>query len=145
MAILPAAPGLVAEICVDNQPLEEYEDDDELEVEPGPAGEYQASRTVSKYIKSTSDKEFFIRVTVQPGYVFDCSGLEVRLEIDGKMAQGADFIIRPKPHELRSKRLRTSKVTEVDGIRIGTAVGSKQAFLKRFLFAKIETSGSVFF
>jgi len=57
MAVLAGLPGLEAVICVDGEPLQEYEDDGEETFEPGPVGEYKASRTVSNYIQSASGKE----------------------------------------------------------------------------------------
>jgi hypothetical protein len=68
MAILDLVPGLEVTVCVDDHPLEEYNDDEEVEAQPGEAFQHQASRTVSKYVESITDKEFEIRCNVTSAF-----------------------------------------------------------------------------
>lgn len=79
MAILNELPGIEVAICVDDQPLQEHEDEDDHEAAPGPVGAYQASKTVFKYIEAVTDKEFSIKFAVKAGYQFDCPTLGFRI------------------------------------------------------------------
>lgn len=60
MAILNSLPGLEVFAYIDGEPLEEYNDDEEEELEETLVTEHQAASTVSKYVESASDKEFYI-------------------------------------------------------------------------------------
>lgn len=62
MAVIDAVPGVEVFVCVDAQPVKEYEDADE--VIDGPL----ASKTVVKYIEAISDTQFTIKVTVHPAF-----------------------------------------------------------------------------
>jgi hypothetical protein len=140
MAILDteAAEGLTVFVCVDDKPLDEYDDDEEVEAKPGDIGEYQAANTVTKYVESTSDKEFMIQINVDPIYCFDSPTLNAEISIDGKYMTTP--IIDPTPSQLKNKHLRRSDITATYGIQVPTAPGSSRAFLKKFKFAKIESS-----
>jgi hypothetical protein len=61
MAVLDALPGLTVSVYVNGQPLPEFEDDTEKEPPDGLVAEYQASRTIWKYVEAVSDKGFSIR------------------------------------------------------------------------------------
>jgi len=62
MAVLDGLPGLEVFVCIDGQPIQEYNDDEEEEVAQTPVAEYQAAKTVSKFVESISDKEFSIQI-----------------------------------------------------------------------------------
>jgi hypothetical protein len=83
MAIFDLLPDIGVTVEVDKQPLKEYNDDD-LEVVPGKFGQYQASRTVAKYVEAVSGKEYSINVKVGSGYQRDCPTLGFSVKIDGK-------------------------------------------------------------
>jgi hypothetical protein len=130
MAVLDGLPGLGAIICVDGEALEEYEDDEEETFEPGPVGEYKASRTVSKYIQSSSTRS-----------TLSCSNL----------APHTEWIVHhshpesPRPccadiptkfgHTISFHRLATH------GVKVSEpGSGASNRFLiKPFKFARIET------
>jgi hypothetical protein len=63
-------PGLRAEVVVDGEPLQEYDDDD---AEPD---------MITKYIEACSDKEFVLKFTFDMGLPMD-HGVEVKVDIDG--------------------------------------------------------------
>ncbi|PVH81477.1 hypothetical protein DL98DRAFT_169347 [Cadophora sp. DSE1049] len=67
MAIFDLYPGLEVNVTIDGVALPEYDDDEEEALKPGPVGAYQASRTVTKYIESVSDKELAIEIKLNAG------------------------------------------------------------------------------
>jgi hypothetical protein len=91
MAVLDLVPGLEVTICVDSQPLEEYPDDEYEEVPNGEAEQHKATRTVTRYIESTSEKEFAVHLSAAKGYVMDCDGILWRITIDGKLMDSPIF------------------------------------------------------
>jgi hypothetical protein len=70
MAKFDDVPGLKAEVLVDGEPLQEYDDDD---VE---------SDMITKYIEALSDKDFVLRFTFDMDLTAD-HGVEVQVDIDG--------------------------------------------------------------
>ncbi|KAI9648089.1 hypothetical protein NHQ30_002718 [Ciborinia camelliae] len=82
MAVLEAVRGIKVTVCVDDQALQEY-DDNQFKTIPGDVGDYQASRTVARYVESCTDKEFSIKVEVDETYKFDSPTLSLRIFIDG--------------------------------------------------------------
>lgn len=70
MAICDDHPGLRAEILVDGQPLQEYDDEE------------GAPDTISKYVEATSGKEFAVRVIFCQPFTTQ-HGVQVRLSVDG--------------------------------------------------------------
>ncbi|OBT84583.1 hypothetical protein VE02_06329 [Pseudogymnoascus sp. 03VT05] len=85
MAVIDAVPGVEVSICINAQPVREYEDADE--VIDGPL----ASETVVKYIEAISDAQFTINVTVHP--TFDehrrtRDDLLAQAKVDGKWVDG---------------------------------------------------------
>jgi hypothetical protein len=72
MAILEHCPGLKVQVIVDDQPLQEYQDDES----PSDA------KTVSKYVESTTGKNFAFKVTYQHPFPTK-QDVEVKISIDG--------------------------------------------------------------
>ncbi|KAH6875378.1 hypothetical protein BKA58DRAFT_119998 [Alternaria rosae] len=72
MAIASEHPGLEVTICVDGQPLPEYEDDDE---DPAP-------KTTTKYIEARSDRHFSIVTRFKPPFPTEYH-VRTWLSIDG--------------------------------------------------------------
>jgi hypothetical protein len=137
--VLEAIPGLDVSVCIDGEPLEEYDDDEGEEVKPGRVGQWQAARTVCKYITSESDKQFCIRITVDRSYNMDSSGLGFPIRIDGKLMT-TPCMTKPNNPRVRNSLLQ-DYVRNVYGAS-GRAERGDQAILKRFKFSKIETSKS---
>jgi len=77
MAVYDNIPGLEVEVCVDGQPLREYEYDEE-------DGQQQRPNTVCKYVESVSDKEYAIHLRLDKHHVMDCPNYIVHIYIDGK-------------------------------------------------------------
>jgi hypothetical protein len=136
MAVLNGLEGIEVTICVDGQALHEY-NDDEIEVQAGAVGAYQASKTVSKYIEAATGKEFAIKVTVKSPYKMDCPTLSFLCKVDGmeicrsilqktkyKPASGFEEVVKGLEHNL-------------GGL-------SKRYFIRHFQFAEIKTSTSIF-
>ena len=63
MAILPDLPGVEVTIQMDGVAMKEYDDVDEVDTNGDELKQYQASKTVSKYIECLNDKEFSIAVS----------------------------------------------------------------------------------
>jgi hypothetical protein len=138
MAVLESLPGVEVCVCVDGNALEEYKDDEEVKVTPGPVGEHQASKTVSKYIESITGKEFCIRATISPAFLFDCPRLSFKLRIDGKRMDG----VLSSKHLVRTAdklHLVKSNIMEMNGLRLATDSKNPHSLLKKFTFAKNET------
>jgi hypothetical protein len=76
MAISDDYPGLKTEIYVDGRPLREYDDNDD-EAEPN---------TTTKYIESSSGKDFSLRFKFNPPFSTKY-GVEIRIAIDGERAR----------------------------------------------------------
>ena len=129
MAVLDSLPGIEATICINKVPLQEYEDD-EVEIAAGHVGEYQAARTVSKYVESATNKEFSIRLSVNHPYKPDCPTLGFAIIIDGLRARYPMFDLAA-----HSSRWPWHKV--IEGV-ITTEAG--RSMMKPFTFAKIRTS-----
>lgn len=143
MAIQDHVPGLEVAVCINGKPLEEYDNDEEEEAKPGLQSEafrYQAARTVTKYIESVSDQEFAIQLTIGPPFKMDYACLSIDVHIDGKKVDS--------PLMLKSKRLdfflgdyvTTKFGKRVEGMKVAAPGNAGRALLKRFKFAKIETS-----
>ena len=134
MAILDLVPGLEVTVCVDDHPLEEYNDDEEVEAQPGEAFQHQASRTVSKYVESITDKEFEIRCNVTSAFNMDCPTLFFTVFVDG-----AKLVSRL----IRYKTLAASQLSYAETIKgIDLNINGRLA-VKPFKFSEIKTS-SVF-
>jgi hypothetical protein len=136
MAVLKGLEGIEVTICVDGQALQEY-NDDEIEVQAGAVGAYQASKTVSKYIEAATGKEFAIKVTVKSPYKMDCPTLGFPCGVDGM--------------DVSNRCLRKTKYkpasgfeTVVNGLRHNLGGLPKQCSIKHFQFAEIKTSTSMF-
>jgi len=67
MAVLDIVAGLTAEIIINGDPAQEYDDDNKVEVQHNlrSVREYQASHTCSKYIESKSGQKFSMRMKVR--------------------------------------------------------------------------------
>ncbi len=84
MAVLDGLPGLEVLVCMDGQPLEEYDDDEEEAIADTPIAEHQAAKTISKFVESVSEKEFSIRILLRSPFVMDYDSLKSPIYIDGK-------------------------------------------------------------
>lgn len=82
MAVLKSVRGIQVTVRVDGKALEEYEDD-EFEAVPGEVGDYQASRTVAKYIESCTGKNFDMKFKVDEEYKFDSPNITFSTYVDG--------------------------------------------------------------
>jgi hypothetical protein len=130
MAILQGLPGIRVTVCVEREEVHEY-DDNEDEVKPGEVGQYQASKTVSKFIESTPGQVFAINLSAGSPYKFDCGSLAFVIFADGRkvykpLLQKKDYYIRPG-----WKR-------RIDGIQSEGSGG--ECMLRPFKFAAIKTS-----
>jgi hypothetical protein len=136
MAVLNGLEGIEVTICVDGQALHEY-NDDEIEVQTGAVGAYQASKTVSKYIEAATGKEFAIKMTVKSPYKMDCPTLCFYCDVDGMEVGGRIFL----KTEYKSA---SGFETALNGLEHDLGSLSKRYYIKHFQFAEIKTSTSVF-
>jgi hypothetical protein len=135
MAVLDVVPQFKSQIYVDGQPLEEFDDDEDEEQDVGPAGEYRSVRTVTKYIESTSDKEYSVRLDMDLTYKYDSPSLMHRVTIDGKVL--ACLVLYPPPKKNEYRAL-TPKFSIVTGHKVQHSVG--RGTLRKFKFSKISKS-----
>jgi hypothetical protein len=143
MAIQDHAPGLEVTVCVDGKPLEEYDNDEEEEMRQGLDPEvmkYQAARTVTKYIESVSDQEFIIQINLAPPFKMNYACLSTSVQIDGRkvaspLIQKIDNLDRFSGDCVVTKFQR-----RVEGKLVEAPGNAGRELLKKFKFAKIETS-----
>jgi hypothetical protein len=135
MAILDLVPGIEVSVCVDGHPLKEYNDDEEVEAQPREAFQHQATRTVSKYVESTTDKEFEIRYSVTRAFKMDCPTLSFRIFVDGARARSCLFEVREYKELAKSKRPYTERT--IKGIESSL---NGRVVVKPFKFSEIKTS-----
>ncbi|KAF7938573.1 uncharacterized protein EAE98_000911 [Botrytis deweyae] len=94
MAVLDSLPGIEVAVCVDGEPLKEYENtEDELILnEPEGLGKkfevakHQRSVTVKKFVESTAGKFFTIKCTIKSPYRYTgaCTHISFFSSIDGE-------------------------------------------------------------
>ncbi|KAL3425107.1 hypothetical protein PVAG01_04388 [Phlyctema vagabunda] len=118
MAIFDFVPGIEVTVCVDGQPLPEFDDDDDSAKlaqahSPQSLEEYCAKRTVSRYVQSIDDKDFTVRCEIRPPYQMDCPGLAIFLEVDHRHIDGR-WIMKNGANSVEMKGLTTgARGTEV--------------------------------
>ncbi|KAL2063579.1 hypothetical protein VTL71DRAFT_5384 [Oculimacula yallundae] len=139
MAVLNLVPGLEVYVKIDGISLQEYDDDDEIQVGISPVDQYKSSRTVTKYIESVTDKEFTVETSLAPGFVITSDALLTPIRIDGKL------MITPLiPHKtyirhVTRDKVHTRIVRVVDGIHTAAPGQTDQCLLQKFRFARIQT------
>lgn len=142
MAVLSTLLGIEANILINGQPVHEYPDDDDIEVEHEDelVIKHQAARTVSRYIESEDDSNFAISLSVGPPIGFKQQGkkkmqyvkIGFHITVDGMPAANA-WCARPWFNKNPDKE--TWKET-IKGVVEGKG---RACTLKRFRFANIET------
>jgi hypothetical protein len=142
MAILDSIPGLEVFVCVDGEPLEEYDDDDDGkgEVEHTQFAEYQGARTVGKFVESVSDKEFSIRINLETSYVMDCASLLFPIYIDGKRCFEAVLAKSYYSQSVQGSRVLSRVTTNLRGVRVVAPGIEERELLQKFKFSKIGIS-----
>ncbi|TEY58715.1 hypothetical protein BOTCAL_0202g00180 [Botryotinia calthae] len=88
MVVLDKLPGLEFYFEVNGERLEEYDDEEEVEIKPGPVGEYQSSRTVAKYIEAVTGAAFGIKCHISSGFKINSPNLSISVYADGKYSEG---------------------------------------------------------
>lgn len=126
MAILESLVGVEVTIWCDGSQLVEY-DDDEDEVR-----QRWKHKTVSKYVESKTDAEFFFRLTVSKPYEHDCDELGFAIILDGCEENIDSHLCSPDSLEDDDEW-----EYDVHGVETHDAEGAK---LKRFKFSKLHTS-----
>lgn len=98
MVVLDRLAGVKCYVQVNGVTVQEYDDDEDVETQPGPVGEYQALRTVTKYIEAVTGAEFSIACHFSSQFKMDSPNLELRMYVDGIYTQGRVI----GPHDLGS-------------------------------------------
>lgn len=83
MAVLEDVRGIAVTVCVDKQALQEYDDDEPEGVPAEVGGHIKASKTVSKYVESTTGKLFYIKLEISKAYKFDSPMVSFQIFVDG--------------------------------------------------------------
>jgi tRNA U54 and U55 pseudouridine synthase Pus10 len=134
MAIIDLVPGIEVSICVDDHPLVEYNDDEEVGAQHGEAIQHQATRTVSKYVESATDKEFGIRYNVTSAFNMDCPTIMFKVFIDGVNIR-SQIVRAHRYKELAASGLPYAKTMKGVESKINGMV-----VVKLFKFTEIKTS-----
>jgi hypothetical protein len=143
MAIQDNIPGLEVTVCIDGKPLEEYDNDEEEEAKPGLDPEvmkYQAARTVTKYIESVSDQEFIIQIKLAPPFKMDYACLSTSVQIDGRKVASPLIQKIDNLDRFSGDCVVTEFQRRVEGKLVEAPGNAGRELLKKFKFAKIETS-----
>jgi hypothetical protein len=123
MAVIDPMPGLEVAVCVDQQPLHEYAND-----------EFHARaqlNMVSTYIESETMKEFSIKLVVKEPYTLDCPTLGFQIFVDGVKVR--EPLLTGKKFERCSRNWETFW----GGIKYPTE--GQNCVLRLFRFSKIDT------
>ncbi|KAI9047563.1 hypothetical protein LZ554_008279 [Drepanopeziza brunnea f. sp. 'monogermtubi'] len=140
MAVTPWVPGLTIAVCIDGTALHEYDDDEDVEVKPGLGGEHQASRTTLKYIESTSDKDFVVKVSLGTTFIMDCPAYHFELFIDGKRMYGTVVAQSYYASYFSAGRLIRPLSFDFSGSIQPAPDIPGRVFLRSFRFSRIETT-----
>jgi hypothetical protein len=123
MAILDQLPGIEVAVCIDEQQLEEYPDD-----------EFQARphvNTVSTYIESKTLREFSVKILVKEPYVLTCPTLGFQIIVDGVKVR--EPLLTQRGFEHCGRKWETFW----SGIKYPTE--GQNCILRPFRFSKIDT------
>ncbi|KAJ8066667.1 hypothetical protein OCU04_005711 [Sclerotinia nivalis] len=106
MAVLDSLPGIEVTICVDGEPLEEYDntEDETMLVEPEAldgnfeVAKHQRSVTVKKFVESEAGKFFTINCVVKDPYRYtgDCTHIVFTCLVDGKVLTGGNVLSKDR-------------------------------------------------
>jgi hypothetical protein len=128
MAVIDSILGISVVVCVDEQALAEYDDND-YPTEPG-------SSMVSKYIQSDVLKEFAVRLAIKPPYTMNCPTLGFQIYVDG---------IKTREPLLRKAVLSRGGghwESLFHGIKYSTGGQQPDCILRPFKFSEIQTCES---
>ncbi|CAA9964381.1 hypothetical protein PTMSG1_07740 [Pyrenophora teres f. maculata] len=103
MAVIPFYPGFKVEILVNDAPLPEYDDIDDI---PSPPN------SVTKYIEATTGVEFKIIFIITEAFPFPPGHLAARFYFDGKSREG--FCINPNVFYRETGHIYDSTMTKVN-------------------------------
>jgi hypothetical protein len=123
MAILDELLGIEVAVCIDEQHLQEYVDD-EFHGRPH-------VNTISTYIKSETLREFSVKILVKEPYVLNCPTLGFQIIVDGVKVR--EPLLTQKGFEHCSRKWETFW----SGIKYPTE--GQNCILRPFRFSKIDT------
>jgi hypothetical protein len=143
IAIQDDIPGLEVVVCINGKPLDEYDNDEKEAAKPGLPSEvfqYQAARTVTKYIESVSDQEFIIQINLAPPSKMDYACLKTIIHIGGKRVASPLIEKSMNLECFTGDCVATQYQRRVKGMKLEAPGREGRALLKSFKFAKIEIS-----
>lgn len=126
MVTLDRLPGIAVAICVNDEPLTEYEDPTYR-----PTLENAQSFVVAKQVMSTAGDNFSIKMQLQPSFEMRTEGLWFDIRIDGSPVRGRLF--RKSAFEERGRNL----TSVVRGVEEGSGA---ESVIRLFEFADVLTS-----
>jgi hypothetical protein len=135
MAVLDDLPGIEVDVRINGEPLVEYDDDEEYQPQGDEVPEHRKAKTVSKYIKSETDAEFTVNLSVNRRYNFECPSIDFLTSVDGIAV--SCILVRKSTYLERKKswKYASKGYTSRDLIR-------KTKTIQNFKFAKVETNKS---
>jgi hypothetical protein len=123
MAILDEIPGIEVAVCIDEQQLKEYVDD-EFHGRPH-------VNTISTYIESETLREFSVKILIKEPYVLNCPTLGFQIIVDGVKVR--EPLLTQKGFEHCGRKWETFW----SGIKYPTE--GQNCILRPFRFSKIDT------
>ncbi|APA09595.1 hypothetical protein SS1G_06254 [Sclerotinia sclerotiorum 1980 UF-70] len=91
MVVLDKLPNMDVTIEINGAEVQEYNDDEELEVGSGPIANHQALRTVSRYIEAIDGAEFSIKFFASPQFKMNSPNLQIDISVDGNLSESTLF------------------------------------------------------
>jgi hypothetical protein len=128
MAVIDSILGISVVVCVDEQALAEY-DDDNFNAD-------RESNMISKYVQSDILKEFAVRLTIEPPYTMNSPTLGFQIYVDG---------IKVREPLLRKAVLSRGGghwESSFNGIKYSTGGQQPDCILRPFKFSEIQTCES---
>ncbi|KAJ8066199.1 hypothetical protein OCU04_005284 [Sclerotinia nivalis] len=132
MVVLDKLPNLDVTIQLNGAEVQEYNDDEEVEVGSGPAGKYQALRTVSRYIEAIDGGEFSIKCSASPQFKMDAPNLRIDVLVDGNPSHSILF----RPGQIEQHRIIEGPTT----FHPSSKNGPGRWTLRKFRFSKLDIS-----
>jgi hypothetical protein len=123
MAILDELPGIEVAVCIDEQQVHEYFDD-EFHTKPH-------VNTVSTYIESETSREFAVKIIAKEPYALNCPTLGFQIFVDGVKVR--------EPVLTQTEFERCGRKWEIFLCGIKYATEGQNCILRPFRFSKIDT------
>ncbi|KAF7863812.1 hypothetical protein EAF04_006777 [Stromatinia cepivora] len=132
MVVLDELPNLDVTIQMNGAKVQEYNDDEEVEVEPGRVGKHQALKTVSRYIEAIDGGEFSIKCYASRQFKMNAPNLQIDVSVDGNPSESILF----RPDQIGQPQVIEGPAT----FHPSSQNGPGRWTLRKFRFSKLDIS-----